>query len=97
MSLKTQRRIRFIPILNLITLIFLFKTYGWRLLKNKNFIKVMLMMFGVILATNIPRLILHLIFENAMLTNILYPISLYAMLLGLSWIAVYEQEKMQNG
>ncbi len=96
MSIKMQKIIRFIPVVNLITLIFLFKAYYCKPLKDTNFIKVMLMMFGVILAANLPRMVFHLMFENIVLNNIMYPVSLYVTLLGLSCIAVREQEIQQD-
>ena len=96
MSIKTQKIIRFIPIVNLITLVFLCIKYLSKPLKDTNFFKVMFIMAGIVIGVNIPRMILVLTFENMILNNITYCITLYAMTLWLSWIAVAEQEKMEN-
>ena len=96
MSIETQKIIRFIPIVNLITLVFLCIKYLSKPLKDTNFFKVMFIMAGIGIGVNIPRIILALVFENMILNNITYCITLYAMTLWLSWIAVAEQEKMEN-
>ena len=96
MSIQTQKIIRFIPIVNLITLVLLCIKYLSKPLKDTNFFKVMLIMAGIVIGVNIPRMILVLIFDNVTLSHITYCISLYATTLGISWVAVAEQEKMEN-
>ena len=92
MTLKKQKFLRFVPIVQLLTVFFWLKNYLTKKLPWSTFGKSLLKIFAVLLLIHIPRMILHFIFKNGVLDNILYYISLYPTFFGISTIVVADQE-----
>lgn len=92
-DLKKQKKIKFIPIVQIVTVFCWIGFCGRNNVKQSEFFKYALMMAGFMLLTAIPRMILNFIFHNDMLDSILFYISIYPTFLGFSWIAVAAQEK----
>ena len=93
MSIKTQRKIMFIPIVNLTTLIFWLKMYHDNNIKHSNFIKSLLVMFAVCILVSIPRMLIHFIIGNDVIDNILFYISIWFYTTGIAFVSVVDQEK----
>ena len=94
MNVKKQKIIRFIPIVQLLTMFFWIKSYMTNNLKYLDFFKAFFRAFLVVFLVNLPRMIIHLIFvDNVALNNILYYVSIYPTFLGMSFVFVADQEK----
>lgn len=58
-----------------------------------DFAKALLKIFAVLLFIHILRMILHFVFVNDILDNVLYYVSLYPTFLGIAAVVVADQEK----
>lgn len=56
-----------------------------------DFAKALLKIFAVLLFIHIPRMILHFVFENDILDNVLYYVSLYPTFFGIAAVVVADQ------
>lgn len=92
MTIEKQKILRFIPVVQLLTVFFWLKNYLTKQLPWSNFGKTLLKIFAVLLLIHVPRMILHFIFKNDLLDNILYYISLYPTFFGISTTVVADQE-----
>ena len=90
---EKQNVLKYIPIIQLITIFYWIKGYASNNLKWKDFAKSFFLMLFVMLLIHIPRMILSFVFENIILNDILFYISLYPTFSGLSLIAVADQKK----
>ncbi len=93
MSIKTQRVLRFIPLINLVTMFFWIKMYYNKSLKHSNFMKALFTMFLIITLITIPRVIVHFLLDSYALECILSYLSVYLYMLGISFVAVADQER----
>lgn len=93
MTLKKQKILKFIPIIQLITVFFLVEILFNRKKPWSDFAKALLKIFAVLLFIHIPRMILHFVFVNDILDNVLYYVSLYPTFLGIAAVVVADQEK----
>lgn len=91
MTLKKQKILKFIPIIQLITVFFWLKYYLTAKKPWSDFAKALLKIFAVLLFIHIPRMILHFVFENDILDNVLYFVSLYPTFFGIAAIVVADQ------
>ena len=93
-SIKTQRALRFIPIVNMITL------FSWigiclkKPIKLMTCLKTMLKMFLCLFLIAIIRVAVFAIFENDTLDQMVMYISMYLIFFTLSWFSVSAQEKI---
>lgn len=96
MSIKVQKIIRFIPIVNFIALFCwigcCFK-YGT---KMKEYFITMLKLFSAIILLNIPRLIVYYTVENYIVNQVFFWVTVYFSFLALAWISINAQEKLIN-
>ena len=97
MTLKTQKIIMYIPIVQIITFFCWLMYYYKKNLKKSDFFKTLFLIIGWVVVITIPRIILNAIFKNETLDNIVFYIFLYPTLFGISYIAVADQEKHENG
>lgn len=93
MTLKKQKVIKYIPIIQFITVFCWIKYCKKNNIQFKDFFKTFLKMVGFLLVLNIPRMVLHFVFQNDLLDNITFYISIYPTFLGMASIAVFAQEK----
>lgn len=96
MTIKKQKIIKFIPIIQFITMFFWIKYYQKNNIKYNDFFKTMLKMFAFLLVMNIPRMLLHFIFKSDLLDNIIFYICIYPYFLGLASLAVDDQEQHEK-
>lgn len=97
MSIQKQKVLRFIPIVNFFVCVFSWlKMYRVKNIKQADFLRAMLIMFLVMLLLTLPRIILSVVFKNDMLDSIVFYISLYFYLFGISAVAVADQEHHMN-
>ena len=96
MTIKKQKIIKYIPIAQVITLFCWIGYYSKNNIKQSDFIKTMMKMFAFVLALTIPRIALNYIFNNDLLNNILFYVSIYPYFWGLATIAVADQEKHEK-
>lgn len=92
-SLKKQRIIKFVPIVQFITLFCWVGCCRRNKISLKESFRHGLMILMFMLLINIPRLILHFVFHNDILDNIIFYISIYPTFFGMASIAVVAQEK----
>lgn len=93
MSIKTQRILRFIPLVNLATMFFWIKMYHDKPLKHSGFMKALFTMFLVCIVITIPRIAIHFLIDNNTINNLIFYLSSYLYMLGISFVAVADQEK----
>ena len=96
MSIQTQKILRFIPIVNFVTVFFMLGAYARIPLIGSGWCKTLFKLFGVTILTNLPRIICFYAIGNETLDRVLFYITGYLMLFGLAWIAVDTQEKLQR-
>lgn len=94
MSIKTQKKLRFIPILNLLTIFAWGKlcfeksiTISWFM---KNLLKIFAMLFVITAIRTAPSFI----FKNETLDMVIAYVSIYLCFLSISWISVKAQEEI---
>lgn len=95
-SLKKQKVIKYIPIIQIITLFCWGRYYRKNNLKYSHYFKTFIKMVALLLIINIPRMILHFLFNSDSLDIIIFYISIYFCFLGLAAIAVADQEHHEN-
>ena len=95
-SLKKQHVIKFIPIIQFITVFCWINCFRKNNVKYGEFLKYALLMILFLLLINIPRIILHFIFSNDMLDNIMFYVSIYPSFLSVSLMAVTAQKSMKK-
>ena len=93
LSIKVQKVIRFIPIVNLITVFCWTGLCLKTVIKPSDYAKTILKMFGCIVVTVLLRLAILSIGIPILETISLYA-TMYLFMLSLSWFAVQAQEKM---
>ena len=94
MSIKTQKIIRFIPLINLVTMFLWTKSCLVNVVKIKDYIKDMFKIFVSIMLIVIARIFITHVINNQIVTNVLTYISVYLFTLSMSNVAVKAQEKM---
>ncbi|MBQ8818132.1 MAG: hypothetical protein IJZ83_06115 [Clostridia bacterium] len=95
-SLKKQKVIKYIPIIQFITLFCWGGYYRKNNLKYRDYFKTFMKMVVFLLVINIPRMILHFVFNSDSLDIIIFYISIYPCFLGLATIAVADQEHHED-
>lgn len=96
MTLKKQKILKFIPIIQLITVFYWLKYYLTKKIPWSDFAKALLKIFAVLLFIHIPRMILHFVFANDILDNVLYYVSLYPTFLGIAAVVVADQDRHEK-
>ncbi len=96
MSIKTQKIIRFIPIINIITLFCWISMCAKKVTTIGFFIKQLLKMFFWFLLVSVPRIVVSFVFNNPQLDMALTWISIYFYFFAMAWISVEAQEKIMN-
>lgn len=93
MKLYYQKIIRFIPLVQFLTVFCWIKMYRTNNLKFRDWIKAFLKMIVIILIINVPRIILHFVFDSETLDIIAFYLTLYPTFFSVSYIAVKDQER----
>ena len=96
MTLKKQKILKFIPIIQLITVFYWLKCYLTNKIPWSDFAKALLKIFAVILFIHIPRMILHFVFVNDILDNVFYYVSLYPTFFGIATVVVADQDQHEK-
>ena len=96
MKLYYQKIIRFIPLAQFLTVLCWINMYRTNNLNYSNWIKAFLKMIFIILMINVPRIILHFIFESESLDIIVFYLTLYPTFFSVSHIAVRDQERQMK-
>ena len=96
MTLKKQKILKFIPIIQLITVFYWLKYYLTKKIPWSEFAKALLKIFAVLLFIHIPRMILHFVFMNDILDNVLYYVSLYPTFFGIAAVVVADQDQHEK-
>jgi len=92
MSIKKQKIISFIPIINFSIFFFWIYSYIKNNIKRMRFLKYLLYMFVVIILSSIPRIIVSYALNNETINNILFGLQMYFIPLLISFIAIKDQE-----
>ena len=93
MSIHLQKIIRFIPIVNTITLFFWIKMYCQKKLKISDFLKAFFTMVLVLFVVAIPQMNSDRVVSNEILKNVIFYILAYIYMFGVSFVSVADQEK----
>lgn len=94
MSIKMQKKLRFIPIINIVTMFFWIRICSRKSIGTMDFIKELLKIFlGFIIITAF-RIAISFILKNETLDKIVMYISIYFYFLVMSLGAVEAQEKI---
>ena len=94
MSLKIQKKLRFIPVINLISL-FCYGKLTWRVsVKMSDHISTIFKMFGILILINFPRLLLLDVCKNEMVNTVILWVSAYLSSLTVSLVSIEGQEKI---
>ena len=96
MTIKTQKVLMFIPIIQIVTFFCWAHYLRQHLVPFKHMNAVYLKQAAVVLLTCIPITALHYIFRSDFIDNIAIYICGYFMLLGWAAVVVFDQEKCQN-
>jgi len=95
MSLKVQKIVKYIPIIQFITFFCWIKYCMDYKVKFIEFLKVELKMFVYLFLLDLPLMVLSSVFKNDTLDMILLYIIIYPALFGVASIAVAAQEKCE--
>ncbi len=96
MKLYYQKIIRFIPLVQFLTVLCWVNLYRANNLKYSDWIKAFLKMILIVLMINVPRIILHFVFESEALDIIIFYLTLYPNFFSVSNIAVRDQERQMK-
>ena len=96
MSIKTQKILRFIPIVNLSTIAF------WMLLQYRSgfsfssFLKHLVAIFVSVLICMIPRMIASTNVDSPIVYDVIFYVSLYVQTLCIACVAIHAQEMIEK-
>lgn len=94
MSIKSQKILRFIPVVNILTMFAWIRICSIKSIKPFDFVKELAKMFLLFFIITAMRMACSLVFKNEMLDHILLYVSIYFYFLSMSWISVRSQEKI---
>ena len=96
MSIKTQKILRFIPIVNMITVfVWIGRVFG-SAVSFSYFLKHVFKLFFWMIVITVPRIICSFVFGNDILDMILMWVCGYFYFFAMSWVAVSAQEELQK-
>ena len=93
MSIKSQKIINFIPIINIAIMFVWISFYFKNVMKMKRFLKNVLIIFLGMIIVNIPRIVLNNFIQSDIIQIIVYCVSIYLTLFVIARIAIWDQEK----
>jgi hypothetical protein len=93
MSIKTQKILKYIPVVNFIIIFYWINAYAKNVTSTFRFLKNLLKVFGIILLINIPRIVLDFLSAPTIVQNIIFILSVYLSLFSWTVIAIKDQEK----
>ena len=96
MSIKVQKIILFIPIVNFVSMFCFLGMCFKRGIAFKEYLIVLLKMFGAVILLTIPRIIVSFAWENYIANQILLWVTVYCYFFVLALIAIQAQEKFGN-
>ena len=96
MSLKKQKAIKYIPIINFITMFCWIKTCAHQSIKVTDFLKNLLKIFIYSIFITVFRIAAFYIIDNQIINNIITCISIYFYFLVISSVSISAQEKILN-
>jgi len=94
MSLKVQRVIRFIPIVNMITVFCWFNLCFKKSITMSFYLKNLLKIFAMVIVITVIRMVVSLGFQNEVVDIVLTVISIYFYFFSMAWVSVSAQESM---
>ncbi len=94
MSIKLQKIIMYIPLVNIITVFCLLGVYKKNVLETSRFIKFILLVFLLEFIITIPEIILSGVCDIIILNDIVHWITTYFNFFAYAFLAVREQEKI---
>lgn len=93
MSIKTQKILKYIPIVNLLIMFFWIGAYYRHITKPSRFIINLLKIFAGIIIINLPRIIAYFLGISEIIIELLYYVATYLTMLCIAHIAIIDQEK----
>ena len=94
MSTKTQKIIRFIPILNIWCVICWFRACFKHKMKMSSYLLDLVKLFALMLGITVVRMVISFAFKNEQVDNIVLYISVYFYLLSMAFVSVMAQERI---
>lgn len=96
MTLKKQKIIQYIPIIQFTTVFCWIGYYRRNNFRYGDFFKALIKMIIFLFVLNVPRILLHFIFKNNLLDNVTFYISIYPSFWGIAAMAVNDQEQHEK-
>ncbi len=96
MTIKTQKALCLIPIVNIVPFIYFSFTSLRYSLKIKDFIKFMILIFGSVFGIALVRILISIAFDNIMIDTLFTILSFYIVMGSMSWFAIRFQEKIRD-
>ena len=96
MSIKTQKYLRFVPIINIITVFMWIRSCCVNSIRPFDFVKELLKILGIFVLITVVRIIVAYAFRNSTFDYYLTLISTYFYFLTMSWFAVGAQIRISN-
>lgn len=96
MSIKIQKVIKFIPIINFITVFLWLRSYAHNAFRIRDFMKKIFIIFALLIIISIPQILCSKFIHNAIVSGIFTFIGVYLYFLAIAWVAVSAQEEMLN-
>lgn len=94
MSIEKQNMLKFIPIVNFLTVFFWIKLCYEKNVKKTRFLGDLMVMFACGIIYSIIQILMNYFIPFPMLMGIVTCISVYLLLLAISWLAVHAQIKI---
>ena len=96
MSIKVQKILRFIPVVNFVTVFLWIRFCMVSAIRPAEYIKYLLKMFLFCIIITIPRIVVSSVLRDPSVDSILTSVSLLLYLWVISFVAVEAQEKMDT-
>ena len=94
MSIVTQKKIKYIPIINFIIMFIWMNKYFQYKTKITSYLRTLLKMFGGLLLMHIPRMILFYLGTPDIILSVLLWISIYFSFFWIAHVAIKDEERL---
>ena len=94
MSIKIQKILRFIPIINFITVFLWLRLCMVKAMKPNQYFKKLGLLFLLVILITVVRIVLDKVFNNEIVTAISTWVGIYLYFLSMAWVSVKAQEEI---
>ena len=94
MSIKIQKVLRFIPLINFISVFLWLRLCMVKPMKPTQYFKKLGLMFLLLFLITVVRIVLDKVFNNEIVTTISTWVGIYLYFLSMAWVSVKAQEEI---